>query len=495
LSAVLGVLGLFALQTTGLAQTTWTGASDSAWGTAGNWSAGVPSGGTNAVIGDAASNRNITGASGTFGGINWSHSSAAVNQLTLGGDLRSEAGGKTFSNATGDAANHVLDLNGHDFYMHTSASTGHMTIQSSQAGGSMTINSGQLNSNNTIIGPGVTVYGPTWGNFTTYQGAGSPPWDPTSTMVVRATETPTSGLVMSGQTAIGNVLVERGVLLPNGAPIIQGNLTFAEFAQTAEYSHNGNGPWYDMGIQNIAGCAGNIRIGGNLTDPNPLGNYAGGNWEGALCGVALKFNGGGNVQVVNVAKTDNFAKLIVQEDSHVELAADFNSTNGDHVNAPSYLEPRSTLDLGRFDLNIGAMQMTFSDDYNNRPTIIYSAGNDRLGNQRSNFHADKIIHSKHVKFVIEDDPHTLWDGGDFTLYSFDTQTGINEFSGSAKPDSLVLPAGWSSGGIVNGSNGTSGPGSWYISNLQTNGNDVVPEPTTLILLGICGIGLLARRRR
>lgn len=277
--------------------------------------------------------------------------------------------------------------------------------------------------------------------------------------------------------------------MPNGSPIIQGNLTFEEFAQTAE-SPSGQGPYYDMGIQNLAGCAGNIRIGGNLTDPNPLGNYAGGNWEGDLCGVALKFNGGGNVQVVSVAKTDNFAKLIVQEDSHVELAADFNSTNGDHVNAASYLDSRSTLDLGNFDLNIGAMQMTFSDDYNNRPTIIYSAGADS-----GSFHAGKIVHSKHVKFVIEDDPHTLWNGGDFTLYSFDTQTGINEFSGSSKPDSLVLPAGWTSDGIVNGSNGTSGPGSWYISNLQTNGNDAVPEPTTLTLLGICGIGLLVRRRR
>jgi len=472
LDAVPGVLVLFAIQTTALAQTTWTGATDNNWDTTGNWSAGVAEWGVAAVIPDAASNRDITGANGYTGGINWSQSSAAVNQITLGGDLEVHAGAREFHNTSGDAANMVLDLNGYNFHLFTTVSTGPMTIQTSQPGGSLSVNSGQLNSTNTVIGPGVTVLGPTWGNFTIYQAEGpegptNTPWDPTSTMVVRSTETPSSGLVMSGATNIGNVLVKRGVLMPNGGPTIQGDLTFEEFAQTAETA-GPYGPYYDMGIRNIAGCAGTIKIGGNLTDPNPLGNYAGGSWEGDLCGVALKFNGGGNVQVVNVAKTDNFAKLIVTEDSHVELAADFNSTNDDHVNAPSYLDSRSTLDLGNFDLDIGAMQMTFSDSPGNRPTIIYTVGADS-----GTFHAGKIVHSKHVAFVLEDDPHSLWEDGDFPLVSFDTQTGIDEFSGT-----LTLPTGWTSDGIVNDSEGASptGPGSWYIKNLSSNGNEAVALP-------------------
>ena len=71
----LWVVALTLTATAAFAQTSWKGTTSTAWGTAANWTAGVPTATTDALIGDA----NFTGASQPA-----ISSSAACKSLTLG---------------------------------------------------------------------------------------------------------------------------------------------------------------------------------------------------------------------------------------------------------------------------------------------------------------------------------------------------------------------------------------------------------------------------
>ena len=471
----------------GLAQTTWTGtAGDNNWQQGVNWSTSLaPLSTEQWVVGDASSSRDITGAGGTTAGFNWSQSSAAVNQITLGQNFEVNApGGRTFDNTSGNAANMVLDLNGYDFDVVSSISPGSTTIQTSQAGGTLTIGDGQLNSSNMVIGAGVEVRGPTYQGWTIYD-AGTGNWDSTSVVRTRSTETPTSGLVMSGSADFANVVVENGVIKLNGGSQILGDLTFTNFgAQTSE-TPGGNGPYYNMSIVNIGGATATLGIGGSITDPNPLGNYAEGWGEGDASAIRLRLDGGGNVQVIDIAKTSLSAKLWVTADSHMKLANDFVSSYTDLVNATSTIESRTTIDLGTFDLDISHMNLGIPSAAD-RPTIIYAAGADS-----GSFHVGSLVHAGNIAFVIEDDPLSVWTDGDtLTLMSLDNWTGINELNAN-----VTMPASWTYDAFVADPGGAAG--TWRLTNVQTNGADTfIPEPSTmtLLLIGVVA-GLLRRRLR
>ncbi len=481
---VLSVLAFLAIQSTGLAATTYIGPGTD-WNSAANWDNGVPAAGVEAVIGNTGSNRTITGASGQTGGFNFSQSSAAVNQITLGGDVDVASGTRTYSNTSGSASNLVLDLNGHDFRSFTTASMTGMTIQSSAPGGTFTHSDGQLNLSGTTIGPGVTVQGPTWAGWTLYDD-GSGAWDPTSTVRGRSTEHATTGIVASGSATIGNLHLEAGSLNVNGGLAILGDVTM-DVLSTTPYAPGAFGPYY-TGVFNLTNNPNHgLRVGGNWYDPNPLGNYHQGNYEGDFQPLRLQFNGGGNVQTFYTAKSDVESRLQVDEDSHLELAGDFISTYPLITGGiESSLGNRSTLDVGTFDLDISGLTM-YAATAADQPTIIYAAGTDS-----GSVHVDTLVHANQMAFVIEDEPFTLWGGGDFQLLTFNDWTGITDFSsGSAD---VTLPAGWTHDGVVVTDNSPS-DGSWVLSNLQANGFDLVPEPTTLVLFCLGGLGLLLKRRR
>ena len=483
---VAAVLILFLTAGSALAQTTWNGGSGD-WQTGGNWSGGVPG---NVVINDAGANQNITNAGGTISGFTWNQSSGAVSQVTLGSDLDVSSGSRVFNNTSGSAANMVLDLNGSDFRFFTTGTFSPMTIQTSSPGGTFTQGDGQFNASGMTIGAGVTVRGrPTYGGFTLYDN-GTGAWDPASILKIRTINpeggTASIGVTASGSPRVGNVHIENGSLIVNGGISIQNDLTM-DVLDTTPWSPSGKGPYYPGIFNNTNNPNQTLRIGGNITDPNPLGDYAQGNYEGDFNSLRLKMDGGGNVQVIDINKPNVRAKLQVSEDSHVKLAKDFISSYTDFGPGitPSSLGKRSTLDLGTFDLDISQMTV-FSDTAVDRPTVIYTAGADS-----GSYHIDELAGAKHIAFVLEDDPSTLLPGGDvgvdFTLLTFDTTSGVQEFSPGIA--NVTLPSGWTSGAVVANSN------SWVLSNVQTNGNDMIPEPTSLTLLGICGIGMLVRGRR
>ncbi len=467
-----------------LAQTTWNGGSGD-WQTGGNWSGGVPG---NVVINDAGANQNITNAGGTISGFTWNQSSGAVSQVTLGSDLDVSSGSRAFNNTSGSAANMVLDLNGSDFRFYTTGTFSPMTIQTSSPGGTFTQGDGQFNASGMTIGAGVAVRGrPTYGGFTLYDN-GTGAWDPASVLLGRVTGPEggdiSVGITASGSPRVGNVLLENGSLVINGGISIQNDLTMGVLSTTP------NNYGYYAGIFNNTNNPNQaFRIGGNITDPNPNGDYAQGNYEADFAALRLKLDGGGNEQVINIAKSNVRARLEVTDDSHMKLANDFRSSYNPAIAGiiGSSLGQRSIVDVGTFDLNITHMSM-YSPTQANAPTIIYTAGADS-----GSFHVDQLTNVEDMKFILEDDPLSLWaDGDDFTLMSFNQWTGgLQDFSASTA--GVTLPTGWTHDGVM--VNNTD-PGNWVLTNVQTNGNDAfIPEPTTLTLLLMCGIGMLVGRRR
>jgi len=480
---VLSVLAFLAIQSPGLAATTYIGPGTD-WNSAANWSGGVPG---NAVINDAGANQNITNAGGTISGFTWNQSSGAVSQVTLGSDLDVSGGSRVFNNTSGSAANMVLDLNGSDFRFFTTGTFSPMTIQTSSPGGTFTQGDGQFNASGMTIGAGVAVRGrPTYGGFTLYDN-GTGAWDPASVLLGRVTGPEggdiSVGITASGSPRVGNVLLENGSLVINGGISIQNDLTMGVLSTTP------NNYGYYAGIFNNTNNPNQaFRIGGNITDPNPNGDYAQGNYEADHPAIRLVLDGPGNEQVINIAKSNVRARLEVMEDSHMKLANNFLSSYDPAIAGivGSSLGQRSIVDVGTFDLNITHMSM-YSPTQADAPTIIYTAGADS-----GSFHVDHLTNVEDMKFVLEDDPLSLWnDGDDFTLMSFNQWTGgLQDFSASTA--GVTLPTGWTHGGVVVNN---ADPGNWVLTNVQTNGFDLVPEPTTLVLFCLGGLGLLLKRRR
>ena len=451
LVSVVSVVGLVSLSS---GQTTWTGANSNDWTDGGNWSAGLPG---DAIIGDTAVARDIFNAGGNIAGFAWNQSSAAVSQITLGSDVYSYPGPRVFNNTSGNAANMVLDLNGFEFRLWNfpTVGLGYMTLQTSSPGGAFFLSSGSLNTANTVIGPGVEVRGP-WNQNWTITGNATSSWDPASVIRTRCDETPTTGLVMSGVIDAGNILVEDGVLMPNGAWSVQGDVTFEAVVQIPQM-FGSYGPYYNGAVVNVTNNPNyGFKVGGNWYDPNPLGNYHQGTSEGDKNPLRLQFDGGGTVQTFYSEKSDVEARLQVDVDSHLELNSDFISTYANPGGIiESSLSVRSTLDLGHHDLSITTMTM-YAGSSGDAPTIIYQAGSDS-----GSFSLDELISANYMDFVVEDGGG--WAGGDFNLMSYNIWTGLKDITTAGRV-SVTVPAGWTYDGFVI-TNADGGAGVWKLTNL------------------------------
>ena len=442
-----------ALASTGMGQTTWTGTNSDDWTDGGNWSAGLPG---DAIIGDTAVGRDIFNAGGTLSGFTWDQSSAAVSQITLGSDLDVASGPRVFNNTSGSAGNMVLDLNGFDFRLFTVGTLSPVTIQTSSPGGTFTQGDGSFTASGMNIGAGVTIQGPTWQGWTLVNSEANPgTWDPTSVVLGRSTEHPTSGIVLSGGGSIGNVLVESGSLIVNGGTAVQGDVTL-DVLSTTPYSPGALGPYYAGVYNNTNNPNHGFKVGGDWYDPNPLGNYHQGNYEGDFSPLRLQFNGGGNVQTFYTAKSDVESRLQVDEDSHLELNSDFISTYANPGGIiESSLSVRSAVDLGSYDLSITTMTMHAGSAVD-APIIMYEAGSDS-----GTFAVDELISANYMEFVIEDGGG--WAGGDFILLSYNSWTGIKDITGGGRV-AVTVPAGWTYGSFVV-TNADGGAGMWKLTNL------------------------------
>ena len=224
----------------GMAQTSWKGTSSTAWSTAANWTAGVPTATVDAIIGDA----NFTGASQPS--LTASGTSGACRSLTIG--TGSKVSTLTVSRSLTVSGNITIGANGR--ISHTSASTSRVISLSGNWTNSGTYAGSSSSSAVTFSGTAQSIGGSTATGFrrltisagsTTTLGSNI---SVTNALAVSGTLDPGagSGLAVSGA---GTTSVANGGKLLVRAPLFAGNYTNSgsktlSAGSTVDYAASGN---------------------------------------------------------------------------------------------------------------------------------------------------------------------------------------------------------------------------------------------------------------
>ena len=284
---LLGVLALLPRPVSAQTVNNWTGASSSLWGTAGNWSGGVP---TNLSIATFNTSAGLPAAltltaTSTAYSLNFSNAGGAkaytldaagnvnVDTLTLtAGITNSDAGALTFYNQTTLGANQTWSNNGGtmNFY-------GNVNLGSGATGRTLTLNGSGLVNINGVIADGATTAG-----SLTYAGTGTLNLIGANTYT-GATNINSGTVTIQNAGALGTASNTANTTVANGAVLqIQGNITTTN-AGTLILNGTGAGAG---ALQNIS--ANNtwnsaISLGSNATISNStagnvfyLGNSGGG---------------------------------------------------------------------------------------------------------------------------------------------------------------------------------------------------------------------------
>ncbi|MBI86357.1 MAG: hypothetical protein CMJ81_24430 [Planctomycetaceae bacterium] len=186
-----------------------------------------------------------------------------------------------------------------------------------------------------------------------------------------------------------------------------------------------------------------VKVTGNVTDPNTTFTSLGGGDLTSYDEGHLVFNGGGNIQTVDIAQTDLGFRLQVADNSHLQLLSDYHQTNpvGEHVGFWSKLGADATLDVGSHTLSVPNLAGPGHSEGGPVVNLIYGEGG--AINVESN-----LISFVNLSIEITNlDSHTP--GDDFTLITYGDSSNPGVGTNLLSPNLVhaVLPPGWSHDGL------------------------------------------------
>ena len=429
---------------------TWDNANDSGsydYQVGGNWI-----GGTAPLYDDPIINTNLSGNrdinTGPYTGwtrhLQWTANGTYEDKLTLGGKYKPTVSPTLVNNgAVGDM---VIDLNGERLELESNTTFPAMTFENSGGVGGEIWSTGSLVFNSAAdVGADVEVY-KEFGTINLLGGI----WHPDSLLTFQGAH---SGIEFTSYAAgtVGQLDVNMGTL-GNVIPSAHGDVNIAVGGRIG-----------------IAGGTQLVKVGGNFTDLNTTGDYV---YAGA--GGRIRFEGASpTTHNVSIGRELSMTRFELEDDGTIILGNDLISTYA--LGFPESLAgARTTWDVGPHDLYISDMIMTA--DGVNAPTFIMEAGADT-----GTITFDEVIHGTDWNVIVENGGGFAF-GSDLVLMTInDLDTGF----GTNLPG-VTLPGGWSYDSLDEIAIGTSG------SIFQLT--NVVPEPVSLVLLGLGSVALLRRRR-
>ena len=357
--------------------------------------------------------------------LEWTANGAYEDKLTLGADMPMRAAGSPAQymfNPSDDPTKMVLDLNGNQFTGTYNFKLPALTIQ-----GPGTLESAGLSTlgASTIIDPNVEYI--LTGGELHLDNATVPFIRMTGDVVDRTTIAPGT---------IGDLQIDNGILNQiYGNLQITGDVNIAPVGSTA-------------GLDATAALASVFKLAGSLIDQNLLNDNGAG---GLACYTSgrLLFNGGGNVQTLDLRRP-NHMRLFIEPDSHVVLGSDHTALYTGVTFHASRVAERATLDVASHDLLITDFH-AHRDDPADAPTFKYTVGADSgsitvLGDP-CNDATDTGFRLRKFKLEIVDGGG--WNhGDDFILFDYDQQ-GTRD---NTEPIPVIvdetLPPGWGHFGLV-----------------------------------------------
>ena len=382
----------------------------------------------------------------------WTANGTYVDKITLGaqfGLYDTHTAGQ-WSNTSGDATKMVLDLNGNDFKPGGGLNVPAMTITDSAGGGVFEISGGL----GTVAGTYVDANTEVRIVFNTVSVAAGSVWHPDSLLTIEPTTFQEITSYQGG--TVGNLDINRGELI-NIMPNVLGDVYIA-----------GNGAGLD-----IYGPSALMKVGGDWTDLNTTLGDDYRKYDGTAGG-RIRFEGASpTTHNVSIGRTLQGTRFELEDDGTIILGNDLISTYVLGV-PESNAGARTTWDVGPYDLYISDMIMTPSGV--DAQTFIMEAGADT-----GTITFDEVIHGTDWNVIVENGGGFAF-GSDLVLMTInDLDTGF----GTNLPG-VTLPGGWSYDSLDEIAIGTSG------SIFQLT--NVVPEPVSLVLLGLGSVALLRRRR-
>ena len=186
-----------------------------------------------------------------------------------------------------------------------------------------------------------------------------------------------------------------------------------------------------------------VKVTGNVTDPNTTFTPPNGSDFTSYDQGYLVFNGGGNIQTVDIAQTDLGFRLQVADNSHLQLLSDYHQTNplGEHVGHWSKLGADTTLDVGSHTLSVPNLTAPGHSEGGPLVNLIYGEGG--AINVESN-----LVNLGNLAVEITNlDSHTS--GDDFTLITYGDSSNPGVGTNTLNPILInaVLPPGWSHDGL------------------------------------------------
>jgi hypothetical protein len=429
---------------------TWN-VGDGNWNTAGNWTpADVPdSGGEIATIGDAAADQTITGNATNIRHLEWTQTSDNVtSKLVMDRNFETNIAATTVSN-TGTNSNVIVDLNGFRWKLNRTATTTINSIQGLRIENSGV--TGHLESDNiglhtnSSVGPGVLMLS----GSGEVRSSGS--WDPTATL--RGTQ-PRFDINFMDGTGLGNVVQDvanqTNYLMENrNIGRVQGNWEITGAGAKFTFAPNQSRELVVGGIFTDLNADGmNYTHSSNVANPQGILTFGGDPASARTVSIGRSL-----LIDMNVGRGGGETGNIVLG-SDLTTAGTFDVLDGSKVDVGF-----QTLTTGDLDLQSGSeLEIGFG-----------SAGQ-----------------------VVVNGTATL--AGNLTL----DPSSLTSYTG---PLTLIDALNPLVGEFANAPNGTTynspfGPvGLVYNFN---NGNDLVlalvPEPSVLSLLALCGVAALRRRR-
>ncbi|MAE64226.1 MAG: hypothetical protein CMJ18_08110 [Phycisphaeraceae bacterium] len=418
------------------AATDWNGGSGD-WNTAANWTpADVPdSGGEIAAILDAVADQTITGNATNIRHLEWTQTTDNVtSKLVLDRNFETNIAATTVSN-TGTNSNVIVDLNGFRWKLNRTATNTINNIQGlriEDSGGGGWLESDNIGLHATSsVGPGVEMRSGS-GESRSF---GS--WDPTA--LIRGTQTRFDINFING-TGLGNVLMDvanqRNFLMENDTEgRVQGDWTIT-----------GAGAFIRFG-----GTGRNLIVNGNWTDTN---SNDGLNYSNDAGGSTITFAGDpASPRTVTIGR-----------DLLIDFAVGFQGEAGDIMLGGDLTTSGNTTVLGGSKVNVGLHTLTTGNlDLQDGSELEIGFGSNGQ--------------------VVVNGTANL--DGNLTLSGLGSITDEVILITSSNP--LV-------GEFDNAPNGAMFGSLQLVYNHNGNNLALIPEPSVLGMLALCGVATLRRRR-
>jgi hypothetical protein len=431
---------------------TWNGGSGN-WNDGGNWNtpADVPdTGGEPAVIGDAGADQTIAGNATTIRHLDWTQTTDNVTQtIVMDRHFQTNIAATSVSN-TGTNSNLIMDLNGFRWKLNMTATNTinniqGLRIEDSGVGGWVESDNIGLHTDSSV-GPGVLMKS---GNGEV-RSQGS--WDPTATLTGTTIRFDIN--FMDG-TGLGNVEMP----VANQGNYLMENRTFGRVQSNFDIS--GPGAKFTF----APNASRQLVVGGNFTDVNTDGlNYTHSSNVADAQGILTFAGNPASPRTVDIGRS-----LLI--DMNVGLGAP--SETGNIVLARDLTTAGDFAVLGGSKLNVGVNTLTVGN------LDLFSGSETEFG------------FGSNGQIVVGGTANLA---GDLTL----ALSGLSTFSA----EMTLVQANVLSGTFDNAPNGTIFTNSlgafevvYNASTVRLLGSAIVPEPSVLSLLGLCGAAALRRQRR